>query len=255
MNDLFDLTGSVALITGGNGGIGLGMARGLAAAGAAVAIWGTNASKNDGAAEELRTMGAEVETFQCDVGDPTQVAEQFEATLERFGHVDTCVANAGVGGNADSFVDMSLEEWRRVQRVNSEGAIFTLQAAARHMIERSEGGSLIGVSSMSAICGQPRGEHYAHSKAGLVAVMKSLAVELARYGIRANAVLPGWTATDMTAGAVESEKFTERVISRVPLRRWADVDEFAGIAVYLAAKASSYHTGDELLIDGGYMCF
>jgi len=252
---LFDLTGTVALVTGGNGGIGLGMARGLADAGAAVAVWGTNPDKNATAVDELRGLGADAEAFVCDVGDPEQVGASFAATLERFGRVDTCVANAGVGGRAASFLDMSLEEWRRVQRINSEGALHTLQAAAAHMVERGEGGSLIGVSSTAALGGQPKGEHYAHSKAGMVALMKSLAVELARYGIRANAVLPGWIATDMTALAVESEHFNERVIKRVPMRRWGEADDFAGIAVYLASKASAYHTGDQLLIDGGYMQF
>lgn len=253
-SSLFDLTGHVALVTGGNGGIGLGLARGLAQAGAAVAVWGTNEGKNTDATEELRGLGADAEPFRCDVSDEEQVKTAMAATLERFGKVESCFANAGIGGGG-RFTDMSLDEWRRVQRVNSEGAFLTLQAAAKHMVERGEGGSLVGISSVSAIDGAPFTPSYAHSKGGLIAMIRGLAVGMARYGIRANAILPGWIETAMTEASVQSEGFQTKILPRIPHRRWGTPDDFSAIAVYLASPASSYHTGDTLVIDGGYTIF
>ena len=251
----FDLTGHVALVTGGNGGIGLGMADALAQAGADIAIWGTNAEKNAAAAEQLAKHGTKVAAFRCDVGDEAEVDATFAATVEAFGRVDSCFANAGVSGRGIAFVDTSLEEWRRVLRVNLDGVFLTFRAAARHLVERGGGGSLVGTSSLSAIQGQPRGEHYAASKTALIGIIKSLAVELARYDIRANAILPGWVATDMTDGLFAWEKFAGNVMPRIPVRRWGQPEDFGAAAVYLVSPANRYHTGDTLLIDGGYSLF
>lgn len=255
MRNFFDLTGHVGLVTGGNGGIGLGMAKGLAAAGADVAIWGTNPAKFAAATAELEAIGTgKVLALRCDVGDEEQVDASFAATVEVLGKVDSCFANAGIGGG-EKFTDMSLETWRRVQRVNSEGAFLTLRAAARHLVERGEGGSLVGISSTSAIHGAPRGESYAHSKGGMISMIKGLAVELARHQITANAIIPGWIATDMTAAQFAWEKFSDNVMPRIPARRWGDPEDFSGIAVYFASAASRYHTGDAVVIDGGYTIF
>ena len=254
MSGLFDLTGHVGLVTGGNGGIGLGMAKGLAQAGAAVAVWGTNEGKNASAVDELKGLGADAEAFKCDVSDEEQVKASMAATLERFGKVDSCFANAGIGGGG-LFTEMSLAEWRRVQAVNSEGAFLTLQAAAKHMVERGEGGSLVGISSVSAIDGAPFTSSYAHSKGGLIAMIRGLAVGMARYKVRANAILPGWIETAMTETGFESEGFKTKVLPRVPVRRWGQPEDFSAVAVYLASPASSYHTGDTLVIDGGYTVF
>lgn len=252
---MFDLTGHVALVTGGNGGIGLGMAKGLAAAGAHVAIWGTKEEKNAAATAELESIGAgKVLALRCDVGDEDQVRVSMASTVEALGKVDSCFANAGIGEGA-SFIDMSLDTWRRVQRVNSEGAFLTLREAARHMVDRGDGGSLVGVASVSAIHGAPRNQAYAHSKAGLLAMIRGLAVELARFQISVNAVVPGWIETDMTAGAFGWEKFVERVMPRIPMRRWGTPDDFGPVAVYLASPASRYHTGDAMVIDGAYSIF
>ncbi|HVM53333.1 MAG TPA: SDR family NAD(P)-dependent oxidoreductase [Acidimicrobiales bacterium] len=250
----FDLTGHVGLVTGGNGGIGLGMARGLAAAGADVAIWGTNEDKNAAATAELEALGAKVAAFRCDVGDEDQVEAAFAATVEALGKVDSCFANAGVGAGAPIH-QMTLDMWRHVQRVNSEGAFLTLRAAARHLIERGEGGRLVGISSTSAIHGAARNIAYAHSKGGMVAMIRGLAVELARYGVTANVILPGWIETDMTAGAFGYQKFVDNVMPRIPHRRWGTPADFAGVAVYLASAASAYHTGDTLVVDGAYTIF
>jgi NAD(P)-dependent dehydrogenase (short-subunit alcohol dehydrogenase family) len=251
----FDLTGHVALVTGGNSGIGLGMAEGLAAHGADVAIWGTNPDKNKAAAEQLRSHGRRVLDLVCDVGDQDAVAASFAATVEALGRVDSCFVNAGVGGQAPSFLEMSADEWHRVLRVNLDGAFFTAQAFVGHAVGRGGGGSLAFTSSGSAYQGQPRGQHYGASKAAIISMGHAIAVEHARHGLRVNSIVPGWIETDMTAPLVGWEKFTERVIGRVPLRRWGVPEDFAGIAVYLASPASTFHTGDVIVLDGGYIVY
>jgi NAD(P)-dependent dehydrogenase (short-subunit alcohol dehydrogenase family) len=253
----FDLTGKVALVTGGNGGIGLGMTRAIAEAGADVAIWGTNPAKNASARTDLARTGRRVLALECDVSDEKAVEAAFAQTVRELGRVDGCFANAGVIGRegSASFVDMSAEEWRRVLRVNLDGAFFTFRAAARHMVERGGGGVLVGTASLAAIEGAARNEHYAATKGGLISMIRALAVEFARHGVRANAILPGWIETDMTANAIGNEKFARNVLPRIPMRRWGETSDFGGIAVYLMSTASSYHTGDTFLIDGGYALF
>jgi NAD(P)-dependent dehydrogenase (short-subunit alcohol dehydrogenase family) len=252
----FDLCGKAALVTGGNSGIGFGMAEALAAAGADVCIWGTNEAKNAAAADRLRAHGGRVLALICDVGDERAVDRGFAEMLDAFGRVDVCFANAGVTGRQDAgIVDMTTEEWRRVTRVNLDGAFFTLRAAGRHMVARPGGGSLVVTSSLAAISGAARNEHYAATKGGVIALMRGLAVELARYGVRANAILPGWIETAMTEPAFGRSRFVEKVSPRIPIRRWGRPEDFGGIAVYLASDASAYHTGDTFVIDGGYSIF
>jgi hypothetical protein len=171
--------------------------------------------------------------------------------------VDACFVNAGVSGRggATAFAQMSTEEWRRVMSVNLDGAFFTLRAAAGHMTERGDGGSLVVTASLAAISGAARGEHYAATKGALISMMRSLAVELARYKVRANAILPGWIDTPMTERALHGEAFNAKVLPRVPMRRWGVGGDFGGIAVYLTSDASAYHSGDTFVIDGGYLIF
>lgn len=254
----FDLSGKVALVTGGNGGIGLGMAEGLAAAGANVAIWGMKPEKNAEAEARLKAHGVEVLVQQVDVADEAAVVAGVAAVLERFGRLDFCAANAGIGGGAP-FTDQTTEGWRRVMTVNLDAVFWTFREALKHMVARSEagdmGGSLLVTSSTSAIHGAPRNQAYASSKAAVQAMIRGLAVEYAKYGIRANAVLPGWIATDMTKPLQAWDRFNEKAIGRVPMRRWGEGEDFAGVAVYLASDASRFHTGDSLVIDGGYTIF
>ncbi len=251
----FDLSGKTALVTGGNGGIGLGFAEGLAAAGADVCIWGTNEEKNARAKKTLEAYGNKVVALRCDVGQEDDVRAKFAETVELLGRVDSCFANAGIGSRGTPFVDMTMEEWRDIFRVNMEGVFTTLQEAVRHMVEEGEGGSLVVTSSVSAVDGAPRAQHYAATKGGLNAMMRGLAVEHARHGIRANGILPGWIETAMTERAISGDPFKTKVLPRIPVRRWGQPEDFSGIAVYLASDASQYHTGDVFIIDGGYTVF
>ena len=256
----FDLTGKVALVTGGNSGIGLGMADAMAQAGADVVVWGTNAAKNAAAETQLKGHGRRVLTQQIDVSDESAVKAGMAEAVGQLGRLDTVIANAGIGGGAPSFSEFSTETYRRVLAVNLDGVFFTFREACKHMVERAgqgdkAGGSLIATSSLSAIDGAARNEAYAATKGAVISMIRAIAVEHARYGVRANAVLPGWIATDMTAGAQGNDKFNDAVIKRVPFRRWGEPEDFGGIAVYLASDASRFHTGDSFLIDGGYAIF
>ena len=255
----FNLTGHVALITGGNRGIGLGMADALAASGADVAIWGRNGETNAAAVSQLSAHGVKAKSWVVDVSDEAAVVTAMADTAAVMGRIDTVIANAGVGFGSPSFVDMSTETYRKTLAVNLDGVFFTLREACRHMVERAKagdpGGSLVGIASLAAIEGAARNEAYAATKGAVISMIKSVAVEHARYGVRANAILPGWIATDMTEMAQGSAAFTEKVIPRVPARRWGTPDDFGGLAVYLASSASSYHSGDLLVVDGGYSIF
>jgi len=259
MTSAFDLRGKVALISGGNGGIGLGMAHGLAQAGCDLVLWGSNEKKNAAAQQALASHGVRLLVQRCDVSDERQVESCFEAALAAMGRIDGCFANAGVSQKRVPFHELATAEWKRVLGVNLDGAFFTLRAAARHMVQRAQaghpGGRLVGMASTAAVHGAARAQAYAASKGALVAVMRALAVELARHGVTANAILPGWIETEMTAASMGEEKFSAAVLPRIPLRRWGTKEDFAGIATYLMSDASRYHTGDSFVIDGAYTIF
>jgi NAD(P)-dependent dehydrogenase (short-subunit alcohol dehydrogenase family) len=258
--NLFNLSGRVAVVTGGNGGIGLGIAQALAAAGCNVSIWGRNAEKNKAAAATMAAGPGKVDTQVCDVTDSASVQGALKATLERFGRLDGCFANAGIGGGGRRpFIDRTEAEWRTMFATNLDGVFHVFQAAARHMTERANHGDkfgrLVATSSLASLFGTARNEHYAATKAAINALVRALAVELARHGVTANAILPGWIRSEMTAKIMADEKFVGNVMPRIPVRRFGEPGDFGGIAVYLMSGASSYHTADCFVIDGGYTAF
>lgn len=251
-----DLSGQVAVVTGGNGGIGLGMAEGIAAAGADIAIWARNSSKSADAIQRLEKVapGQRYVAIACDVTDPDDVANAVAKTTDQLGRIDACVANAGASGGVP-FLDMTPEEWRRVMDVNLDGVFYTLQATARQMVAQGEGGALVAVSSTSSLHGAPITAHYAASKTAVLGLVRSAAVALARYGIRANSLVPGWAVTEMAADLYGNDRFREVTISRTPVRRWGSGSDFAAVAAYLCDKSQTYHTGDTVTVDGGYTIF
>jgi NAD(P)-dependent dehydrogenase (short-subunit alcohol dehydrogenase family) len=254
MLESFDLTGKVAVVTGGNRGIGLGIARGLAKAGATLSLWSRDEARNDAARQEIEALGARVETRACDVSQEQDVERCTRATVEALGRIDVCFANAGYGA-AQNPLQMSLADWRKLLAVNLDGAFVTLREAARHMKERGGGGKLVAISSITEIFGSPKQPHYAAGKAALGALVRSLAVELARYDVQVNTIQPGWIVTEATAPAQDHAPLNEVILRRTPARRWGTTEDLEGIAVYLASDASRFHTGDSLRVDGGYSIF
>lgn len=248
------LAGLTAVVTGGNRGIGLGMAEGMAKAGADVAVWARDTATSEAAVERLRGHGVRALAVPCDVADEQQVAEAMTRTVDELGPLGCFVANAGVSGGAP-FVDTTLEEWRRVLRTNLDGAFLTTREAARRFVGQGSGGSLVLVSSTVSRFGSARQAAYATSKTGLVGLGRTLAVELARHRVRCNMLMPGWTRTDMTAPAQENERFMAATTARTPVRRWAEPEEFEEVAAFLADPSLTFHTGNEVFVDGGYTIF
>ena len=252
----FDLTGKTAVITGGNGGIGLGFARAVAAAGADVSIWGTNLKKNAAAEKELQAINPSASALQCDVSNEEQVEASMAAVIERYGRVDACFPNAGIGSlNQKPFFEHSNEDWFKVIDVNLHGVFYTLRAATRQMVAQGEGGTLVLTASGTAIQGAAKAQSYAATKGAMISMMLALSTEMARYKITSNAIIPGWVETAMTEGLFGWDKFVKAVMPRIPMRRWGQPDDFGAIAIYLMSDASRWHTGDVIKIDGGFSIF
>jgi len=254
-----DLRGRTFVITGGNGGIGLGMAEGIAQAGGSVSGVGRNADKNAAAADRLGEImagtDAAVSTQVVDVADESSVVESMGATVAEHGRIDGLFANAGRGGTGTPFLQLSLEEWRSVMDTNLDGVFLTLREAAKVLVEQGSGGSLVAVSSTSAIHGAAGNEAYGTAKTALNGLVRALAVGLARHGIRVNSLLPGWTITDLASGGYENDVFRTATTKRTPVRRWADPSEFRAVGAFLADPSQTYHTGQEICVDGGYTVY
>ena len=253
-NHPFDLHDRVAVITGGNRGIGLGIARALADAGASISIWARDEATMAEAAADLEALGARTHSVRCDVSSEDDVVEAARQTIEHFGRVDIGIANAGYGRPADA-LNLDLEGFRRLLATNLDGVFLCFRELGRHMSEREGGGKLVAVSSISAVSGTPLQPHYAASKGGVESLVRAYAVKLARHDVQVNAIRPGWIVTDATAPAVDNEEFSKLVVKRIPARRWGTIDDLGGVAVYLSSDASRYHTGDVIRVDGGYAIF
>ena len=251
MSKAFDLDGRVALVTGGNGGIGLGMATGLAQAGAALLVAGRNAGKNAAAVKALRALGVEAAALEADVTQQAACQALVEAALARFGRLDILVNNAGTNIRKQP-QDYTLEEWKSVLDTNLTSAFLCSQAAYPALL-KAGGGKIINIGSMLSIFGAAFAGPYGASKGGMVQLTKSLASAWAKDNIQVNAVLPGWIDTELTRGARRDiPGLHQRVLARTPAGRWGDPADFGGIAVFLAGSASDFITGAAIAVDGGY---
>jgi 2-dehydro-3-deoxy-D-gluconate 5-dehydrogenase len=247
----FDLKGRVALVTGGNGGIGLGMARGLAEAGAAIAIAGRNQAKSEAAAADLAKLGVKTTVLTADVTDETQCRKMIDDTVSRLGRLDILVNNAGINIRKAP-QELSMAEWKEVVDTNLTSA-FACSQAVYPVMKEAGGGKIINIGSMLSIFGAGFAAAYGASKGGVVQLTKALASGWAKDNIQVNAVLPGWIDTDLTRSAREQIKgLNTMVLMRTPTGRWGQPADLAGIAVFLAAPASDFITGAAIPVDGGY---
>jgi NAD(P)-dependent dehydrogenase (short-subunit alcohol dehydrogenase family) len=246
----------VVLVSGGNAGIGLGFATGIARAGGDVVIWGRRPEKNEEAAKTLSDFGVRVLTQQVDVSDEARVVSAMAEAVEEMGRVDGVIANAGMMRNDGSFTAMSSQAWHSLLAVNQHGAFYTIREGARHMKRRYDagdpGGSLLFCASLSALTGSPGMQHYNASKGAMVAMSRGIAVEAGRYGVRCNVVCPGHTVSD-TVNLPEDHPVMERIRRYNPMGRMGTPEDFEGIGVYFMSDWSRYHTGDVVIIEGGWM--
>ena len=248
---MFDLTGKVAIVTGGNGGIGLGMARGLAQAGARVVIAARNAGKSSAAVQELQALGCDALAIEVDVCAEASVEALMSQAVERCGRLDILVNNAGINVRKPAH-ELSLDEWRQVLDTNLTSAFLCSRAVHPHL-RQSGAGKVINIGSMLSIFGASFAPAYGASKGGVVQLTKSLAAAWAADNIQVNAVLPGWIDTDLTHTARQQVAgLNERILARTPAGRWGRSEDLAGVAVFLASAASDFITGAAIPVDGGY---
>jgi 2-deoxy-D-gluconate 3-dehydrogenase len=249
--ELFDLSGRVAIVTGGNGGIGLGMAQGLAKAGASVVVAGRNAAKSARAVAGLEALGAKAAAIEVDVRDEASCRRMVEETVKRFGRLDILVNNAGINVRKQP-QEYTLAEWHEVIDTNLTSA-FVCSNAAYPQMKKAGGGKIINIGSMMSIFGASFTAPYGATKGGIVQMARAMAVAWAKDNIQVNCVLPGWIDTELTVRARQNvEGLHERVLARTPAGRWGEAGDFAGIAVFLASPASDFLTGTAIPVDGGY---
>jgi len=248
--DLFDLSGRVALITGGNGGIGRGIALGLAGAGAAVAIFGRNKAKNAGVLEELQAAGVPSMALEVDVTDRDSLEPAFQKVEDQLGPVGVLVNNAGIANLSGGVLEEDPSDWDRVIETQLN-AVFLLSKLAACSMKESGGGKIINLASMYSFFGSGLVPSYAAAKGAIVQLTKSMAIELAPYNIQVNAIAPGWVQTDMTAPVMDTP-MSDEIVSRTPAGRWGQPEEMAGAVVFLASPAADFVTGVTIPVDGGY---
>jgi 2-deoxy-D-gluconate 3-dehydrogenase len=251
MANLFDLKGKVAAVTGGNGGIGLGMAKGMANAGASVVVIGRNKAKSEKAIKELRALGGKAEFIEFDALDEKSCKAAVDHAAQKFGRLDILINNAGTTVRKQP-QDLTTADWNLVMTTNLTSAFQCSQAAYPHM-KKLGAGKMINIGSMMTIFGAAYAAPYAASKGGIVQMTRAMATAWAKDNIQVNSILPGWIDTDLTRAAREQVAgLNERVLARTPAQRWGKPDDFAGIAVYLASAASDFVSGAAIPIDGGY---
>jgi 2-deoxy-D-gluconate 3-dehydrogenase len=248
----FSLKGKIGLVTGAGSGIGKGMATGLAQAGATVALAGRTLGKVAQAADEFLASGLEAIPFQVDMAEADSIAELVDTILSRLGRIDFLFNNAGMIHRAPTD-EFPIEEWEKMVKTNLTGPFLLSQAVARHMIENQIKGSIVNTSSLIAVFGGVNVPAYAATKGGLTQLTKSMCNDLAKYGIRVNAIGPGWVKTEMTQALQNNPERFQSITDRIPLGRWAAPLDLAGLAVFLASDASAYITGQVIFIDGGYL--
>ena len=248
--NMFDLSGSVAIVTGGNGGIGRGIALGLADAGAKLAIAARNAEKNRAVLDELKARGADAVSLEVDLTRRAELRRVVEQVEQRLGPVSILVNNAGIAITG-GVLTLEAEQWDRVLETNLNSYFLLTKHAARSMVERKSGGKIINIASEYSRFGSPAVPAYSATKGGVIQLTKSTAIELAPHNIQVNAIVPGWIETDMTA-PVKSTPFYKEIILRTPAGRFGTPDECAGAAVFLASRASDFVTGSTVFVDGGY---
>lgn len=253
----WDMSGKVVVITGGNAGIGLGFARGIAKAGGDVVIWGRRKDSNDAAVAALAEFGARVIAQEIDVADEAQVVAGMAEAVERMGRVDGVIANAGLMRNQGSFLNMTSEAWHGLLAVNQHGAFYAAREGARHMKARFDagdpGGSILFCASLSAVTGSIGMQHYNASKGAMASLARGIAVDLGKYGVRANTVCPGYTVSETVVDQGPESALGKQVRERTPIPRFGTPEDFEGIGVYFMSDASRYHTGDLVKVDGGWM--
>ena len=255
-NTSFDLSGKAAVVTGGNGGIGLGIAVGLAEAGADVLIAARNKAKTDAAVEQLRGLGVRAMGTTTNVQNEEEVFAMVNMAIDEFGSLDILVNNAGIGIRKAP-QDYTLEDWNLIMDINLTGTFLPCREAYPHMAAAGCG-KIINIGSMTSIFGHDLVMPYSASKGGVVQLTKSLATAWAKDNIQVNSILPGWIETDLTEPLRTDESFRERfelISARIPHGRWGTPDDMAGTAVFLAASASDYVTGVSIPVDGGYVAF
>lgn len=254
--NLFDLTGKVALVTGANAGLGLGYARGLARAGADVIIWGRRSDRNRDAVDDLKQYGGRVMEQAVDVSNEQAVIAAFDELVDVMGRIDCVVANAGIS-SFSPLVEMTSKQYHELLDINQHGAFYTLREAARKMTARADGekgGSLIVCGSLSIFGGVPGMAHYAAAKGALNSMVKTLAAELGPQQIRVNLIAPGFIATEMTQADPDAFKAIDAMMSqKTALGRSGTPEDLESVVVYLASDGSRYHTGDTLVVDGGQL--
>jgi NAD(P)-dependent dehydrogenase (short-subunit alcohol dehydrogenase family) len=253
----WNMEGKVVVVTGGNAGIGLGFARGIARAGGDVVIWGRRREKNEAAAAELKAFGTRVLTQEVDVSDESRVVAAMAEAVKAMGRVDGLIANAGIMTRARSFLELTSETYHQLLGINQHGAMYAAREAARHMKTRFDsgdaGGSILFCASLSALTGSAGMQHYNAAKGALASMARGIAVDLGRYGVRCNTVCPGYTVSETVKDQGPESVLGKQVRERTPIPRFGTAEDFEGIGVYFMSDASRFHTGDLVKVDGGWM--